>query len=185
MLDFLVLQGKDWQSSSNLTLRKIAIVDLDMSTTKKPLGHAIVILLLSRKAGVKDFISRWMVHPSQKLDVAWIANHPKKVSHTQGIIDIEERPTNSAGMSAPLTHDISQRVPLTEKGSLVHRDHMIMFCFMHDFYAHTSLPSRYITHKVDTWAATQHFRDCFSGDPPNPFFGRYPYPGIETTIQLG
>ncbi|KAI5400661.1 hypothetical protein KIW84_065519 [Lathyrus oleraceus] len=76
-------------------------------------------------------------------------------------------------------------VPEFTDGRMEHRDRMSMFCFMHDFCAHTGFPGRYLAHQVDTWGVSQCFRDRFSGDPLTPFYDLYQYPGMDTPILLG
>lgn len=67
--------------------------DMAQSTKKKSLGHASMILMLCKKAGVEDFIDGCMVHPARELDFTWIADHPRKATHAQSAPKTEERLT--------------------------------------------------------------------------------------------
>ncbi|KAI5396082.1 hypothetical protein KIW84_062324 [Lathyrus oleraceus] len=80
MLDCLELGGRDWHTFCTLIPRKLAVVDLDVSQTKRSLRHATIILLLCRKAGAPEFIDGRIVNLERPLDNGWIAEHPRRTT---------------------------------------------------------------------------------------------------------
>ncbi|KAI5439754.1 hypothetical protein KIW84_025219 [Lathyrus oleraceus] len=105
----------------------------------------------------------------QALDAGWIVEHPRRATQAKKVPNTEERPTETSGPRRPQLQHLHLGVPLIDEDSQAHMDQM----------------RRYLTHQVDTWAASQRLRDRFYGDPPSMFYGHYQWPGMETPIQLG
>ncbi|KAI5432505.1 hypothetical protein KIW84_036289 [Lathyrus oleraceus] len=74
MKNSLIRPGHDWAPTSKISPAKIIAADMDDITQspKKSLGHATVIYLLCKKAGVLDFSDSLMLRPAAPLNAHWM-----------------------------------------------------------------------------------------------------------------
>lgn len=82
-----------------MNVDRIIVIEMDeiaQSRTKKSLGHASVIILLCRKAGVPDFTNGRIMNLKRPLGVGWIEEHPRRKALVEDGTMTQKRPTDTS-----------------------------------------------------------------------------------------
>ncbi|KAI5389390.1 hypothetical protein KIW84_074875 [Lathyrus oleraceus] len=142
-----------------VNIGQLIVADMDeiAQSPKKSLGHANVIYLLCKKAGVPDF-------PDSLMEGSTSA--PRQ----------EAQPT--------ATETQPPQPPPIDENSREYRMQMSQFCVMQDFCFQYGLSGRVLTHQTDLWEEAQRFRDRFSGPPPAPHFGQFTFPWWNQPVRI-
>ncbi|XP_050913015.1 uncharacterized protein LOC127127780 [Lathyrus oleraceus] len=156
---------------------------------KKSLGHATVIYLLCKKAGVPDFQDSDMLRPAAPLNSHWMKERtttddpPRPLRRPHDREASTSAPRQDAQPAATETQP-PQPSPIDEN-SREYRMQMSQFCVMQEFCFQYRLLGRVLTHQTDLWEEAQRFRERFSGPPPAPHFGQFTFPWWNQPVQIG
>ncbi|KAI5446139.1 hypothetical protein KIW84_014118 [Lathyrus oleraceus] len=152
-----------------LNMGQIIAADIDeiAQSPKKSLGHATVIYLLCKKAGVPDFSDSLMLRPAAPLNAHWMKERtvtddpPRPLRRPRDREGSTSAPHQEAQPTAAETQP-PQPPPIDENSR-----------------------ERVLTHQTDLWEEAQRFRDRFSGPPPAPHFGQFTFPWWNQPVQIG
>ena len=174
-----------------VNIGRIIAADMDeiAQSPKKSLGHATVIYLLCKKAGVPDFSDSLMLRPAAPLNAHWMKERtvtddpPRPLRRPRDREGSTSAPHQEAQPTAAETQP--PQPPPIDENSREYRMQMSQFCVMQDFCFQYGLSGRVLTHQTDLWEEAQRFRDRFSGPPPAPHFGQFTFPWWNQPVQIG
>jgi hypothetical protein len=174
-----------------VNIGQIIAADMDdiAQSPKKSLGHATVIYLLCKKAGVPDFSDSLMLRPAAPLNAHWMKertvtdDQPRPLRQPRDREGSTSAPQQEAQPTAAETQP--PQPPPIDENSREYRMQMSQFCLMQDFCFQYGLSGRVLTHQTDLWEEAQRFKDRFSGPPPAPHFGQFTFPWWNQPVQIG
>ncbi|KAI5421575.1 hypothetical protein KIW84_045118 [Lathyrus oleraceus] len=174
-----------------VNIGRIIAADMDeiAQSPKKSLGHATVIYLLCKKAGVPDFSNSLMLRPAAPLNAHWMKERtvtddpPRPLRRPRDREGSTSAPRQEAQPTATETQP--PQPPPIDENSREYRMQMSPFCVMQDFCFQYGLSGRVLTHQTDLWEEAQRFRDRFSEPPPAPHFGQFTFPWWNQPVQIG
>ncbi|KAI5444872.1 hypothetical protein KIW84_013229 [Lathyrus oleraceus] len=185
LLLYQILQKKQ------VNIGRIIAADMDeiAQSPKKSLGHATVIYLLCKKAGVPDVQESDMLRPAAPLNSHWMKERTTTDDPPRPLRRPHDR---EASTSAPhqdaqpaATETQPPQSPPIDENSREYRMQMSQFCVMQEFCFQYGLSGRVLTHQTDLWEEAQRFRERFSGPPPAPHFGQFTFPWWNQPVQIG
>ncbi|KAI5417597.1 hypothetical protein KIW84_042269 [Lathyrus oleraceus] len=162
LLLYQILQKKQ------VNIGRIIAADMDeiAQSPKKSLGHATVIYLLCKKAGVPDFQDSDMLRPAAPLNAHWMKERTTSDDPPRPLWRPHDRETST---NAPrqdaqpaATETQPPQPPPIDENSREYRMQMSQFCVMQEFC----------------------FQERFSGPPPAPHFGQFTFPWWNQPVQI-
>jgi hypothetical protein len=140
-----------------VNIGQIIAADMDdiAQSPKKSLGHATVIYLLCKKAGVPDFSDSLMLRPAAPLNAHWMKertvtdDQPRPLRQPRDREGSTSAPQQEAQPTAADTQP--PQPPPIDENSREYRMQMSQFCLMQDFCFQYGLSGRVLTHQTDLW----------------------------------
>ncbi|KAI5403243.1 hypothetical protein KIW84_050716 [Lathyrus oleraceus] len=134
-----------------VNIGQLIAADMDeiAQSPKKSLGHATVIYLLCKKAGVLDFPDALMLRPAAPLNAHWMKERtvtddpPRPLRRPHDREGSTSAPRQEAQPTATETQP--PQPPPIDENSREYRMQMSQFCVMQDFCFHTSLQTVHLS----------------------------------------
>ncbi|KAI5443432.1 hypothetical protein KIW84_012176 [Lathyrus oleraceus] len=152
-----------------VNIGQLIAADMDeiAQSPKKSLGHATVIYLVCKKAGVPDFPDALMLRPAAPLNAHWM----KERTVTDDLPRPLRRPHDRRAAPVLCARRLSRLLQRHSPLSLLR----LM----------RTLGRRVLTHQTDLWEEAHRFRDRFSRPPPAPHYGQFTFPWWNQPVQIG